>query len=250
MLKRIRNKIVREVNAVSVKIKKIRYRFIKPQSGSTDWLIKKEIQFGGLVTNVPRDHVSPHDQRITAELKFGGMTGGDRMYDNNYAPIYSRYLKSIGNENVKVVGEFGILKGTGLALWCDLFKKARVIGFDIDLNHFNRNKKALIKKCVFSENTPEICVFDQLQDGKTIIRDILKGQKFDIVVDDGLHTLDAIKKTFQSVNPYLSESFIYFIEDFNGELLLDENIFNGYAVHTYGLMTVVLPGISDVGQMK
>ena len=64
------------------------------------------------------------------------MRGGDRMLFNGYAKDYSRYLKSFDCDRRLIVAEFGILRGNGLAIWCDLFPNARVLGFDIDTSHF------------------------------------------------------------------------------------------------------------------
>jgi len=65
-----------------------------------------------------------------------------------------------------------------------------------------------------------------------------------------LHSIDAIIGTFQSVEPNLSDHFVYYIEDYNGESLAKERVFDGCKIHTYGLMTVILLGDSDIGRMR
>lgn len=109
------------------------YRYKKAPLGSADWLARTEIIYGGYVTGVERRKVSAQDGRAKEELEFGGMTGGDRMLHHGYGPIYARYLAPFLGQSGLTMAEFGILKGTGFAMWCDLFPSARVIGFDIDL---------------------------------------------------------------------------------------------------------------------
>jgi hypothetical protein len=36
--------------------------------GTTEWLVRTEIKYGGIVTNVPRNKVSPKDPRTKAQL--------------------------------------------------------------------------------------------------------------------------------------------------------------------------------------
>ena len=96
-----------------------------------------------------------------------GMTGGDRMLHHGYGPTYARYLRPfLGGRNL-TVAEFGILKGTGLAIWCDLFTDARVIGLDIDLGHFEENRSRLARRGAFKQNRPELHEYDQLICGGT-----------------------------------------------------------------------------------
>ena len=64
-----------------------------------------------------------------------------------------------------IIAEFGILKGTGLAIWCDLFPDARVIGLDIDLGHFEENRSTLERRGAFKQNKPELHEYDQLVPG-------------------------------------------------------------------------------------
>ena len=53
--------------------------------GTAEWLVGTEIKYGGMVTNVKRNKVSPKDPRTNEQLRSGGMIGGDRMLYHGYA---------------------------------------------------------------------------------------------------------------------------------------------------------------------
>lgn len=182
--------------------------------GSSEWLIKMEITFGGLAIEVPRNKVSPDDPRKIERLAKGGMTGGDRMLHHGYAQHYAQYLAPYLQKDRRLtVCEIGILKGSGLAIWCDMFRDARVLGLDIDLGHTISNMENLNKLGAFKHNQPELHEFDQLQDNGELLANILKGEKIDICIDDGLHSNKSVLNTLKNVLPHLSEDAVYFIED-------------------------------------
>jgi hypothetical protein len=192
-----------------------------------------------------RQKVSPLDGRTQAQLKFGGMTGGDRMLHNGYGPVYARYLERfLDNRSIRLA-EFGILKGTGLAIWCDLFPDAQVFGLDIDPSHFEANRADLARRGAFKANLPEVHEYDQLVESNEKLSHILRGQSLDIVIDDGLHSVEAIVKTWRSVKPHLSSTFVYFIEDYSGLLDQCDSEFEGFDRRRYGPMTVVSANIHD-----
>jgi SAM-dependent methyltransferase len=171
------------------------------------------------------------------------MTGGDRMLHHGYGHTYARYLAPFLGQSSLTLAEFGILKGTGLAIWCDLFPSARVIGFDIDLSHFTENRAALEQRGAFQCNSPEIHEFDQLAPDLPRLMADLRGAKLDIVIDDGLHSVEAIVANWRAVKPLLSPRCVYFIEDNDGLLGVSAEEFNGFDTHTYGLLTVVSQGL-------
>jgi hypothetical protein len=188
----------------------------QPKKGTTEWLVAAEVRYGGYVANVPQRKGSPHDPSSAVEIKNGGMIGGDRMSreHHNYASIYSTYLRSfIQRRRRIVVAEVGILKGTGLAIWSDLFPDCRVIGFDIDLSYIEDNMDNLRIAGAFWSNSPELHTFDQLAYNGDIVRDALNGDKIDILIDDGHHSDDAVLNTAKHFVPFLSDDFVYFIED-------------------------------------
>ena len=185
--------------------------------GTRGWLIGSEIKYGGIVKNVARNKVSPKDPRTKEQLLTGGMTGGDRMLHHGYASKYSEYLlpylkKAKKGRSLTVV-EFGILKGTGLAIWCDLFTGGRILGLDIDLGHIKENMENLKAIGAFRSNQPELHEFDQFIDNVEYLGTILKGDKIDVCIDDGFHSIESILSTMKSVMPYLADRAVYIIED-------------------------------------
>ena len=135
------------------------------------------------------------------------------MLFHGYAKDYSKYLKPLDREERLVIAEVGILRGNGLAIWCDLFPNSRILGLDIDTSHFEENRQNLLDRGAFSSNNPEIHTYDQFIPGKETLSEILRGDKFDICIDDGCHLDEAILCTLESMMPHLSRRFLYFIED-------------------------------------
>ena len=114
-----------------------------------------------------------------------------------------------------MVIEVGILNGSGLAMWCDLFSRSRIIGLDLHLQNFYSNLKNLQGLGAFQGTAPEVYRFDQLDpiQSQSILSSFLQDTKVDIVIDDGLHSIPSIKNTFSLLNPYLSDRSVYIIED-------------------------------------
>lgn len=191
--------------------------------GSRRWFVETEIKYGGLVSGIARNRVSPHDPRgVTTDSGFRapgarrsrGMTGGDRMLDHGYAPKYAQYLAPyLTSQAPLTIVEIGILRGTGLAIWSDLFPSSRVIGLDIDLSHTRANMAALKMEGAFGKNDPELYELDQFEPHSDYLGTLLKGDRIDICIDDASHQSEAILQTLESVMPHMNESFVYFIED-------------------------------------
>ena len=195
---------------------KLRLKYESHEPGSPEWLVLMEHKYGGKVENVKRNKVSIHDPRSQEQLSTGGMIGGDRMgaVDHNYASLYSKYLKPFLNHKTKLVLiEVGVLKGTGMAIWSDLFPKGRIIGLDIDLGHFMGNYNNLKKIGAFKNDNIELYEFDQFKSNRDYFSNLLKRDRVNIIIDDGNHLDDAILKTMNSVLPFLSDKFVYVIED-------------------------------------
>lgn len=202
-------------------------------------LISLEIKYGGLITNIPRNKVSPLDPRPKDEIKTGGMTGGDRMLNHGYAQKYAENLLLFSKRKKITIMEIGILKGTGLAIWCDLFKNSKIIGLDIDISHFKRNFKHLKKIGAFTKNTPQIFEFDQLKNNQKYLQKILGKRKIDVCIDDGLHSNKSNLNTFKNIKPYLSNDFVYFIEDNKQSYKKIKKKYPNLEINNFGELTVI-----------
>ena len=240
------NEVLRRI---ARRIEYARFRKFSPNHSfpklSPEYLIHREIIYGGIQRMVPRRIVSPHDPRTRNEIQSGGMQGGDRMLHNGYAKYYSKYLTTyldeakIDSDQRLVIAEFGILRGNGLAIWCDLFPNARILGFDIDISHFRDNLENLENMGAFSENFPEIHSFDQYENNERYLGDILKGCTIDICIDDGCHADEAITTTMKSIVPHLSQKFVYFVEDNRKVHRKLKSLYPGLSVNSHARMTVV-----------
>lgn len=184
----------------------------RARTGSSWWLKFKEQQYGGFVTSVTAKASPDHYQ---TERRFAGHTGGDRMSSahNNYAAAYAKHLSRRDRDDALVIVEVGILKGTGLAIWCDLFPRATVIGLDIDLQNTCDNMTNMRELGAFSQNAPSLLEFDAYRPDTTELRNVLAGRKIDVVIDDGPHTLESIEATAAALKPLLAEKYTYFVED-------------------------------------
>jgi hypothetical protein len=231
------NKLLRKITSKSITDESSLY-----SPGSWQWLVMKEQYYGGMVTNVKRIKVSDYDPRSSEEVAAGGMTGGDRMFFHGYAPDYTQDLSRHNREDPLVVIEVGILKGSGLAIWSDLFRKATIIGLDIDSTHFDKNLPFLQSRGAFDGGrVPNVLFFDQFSPDTTNLSRVLAGRKIDIVIDDGFHSNETIQKTFDALLPYLSNKFTYFIED-NETVGASMRDMSGCDVYTAGELSVITRG--------
>jgi hypothetical protein len=182
--------------------------------GSAAWLREREIRYGGFVSGVARSASS----RKEPARPHGAVAhrGGDRMsfLRNNYAPEYARQLRPyIGSKEPFTLVEVGILRGTGLAIWCDLFPQATVIGLDIDLSNTRANLAQLRRLGAFASNEPVLLEFDAYEPDTTLLADLLGDNRVSVVIDDGPHTIAAIAATAAALKPLLVPQYRYLIED-------------------------------------
>ena len=144
------------------------------------------------------------------------MTGGDRLnvFFHDYSCKYSEYLMPLrkSEDPIKIL-EIGILKGTGLAVWSEYFNNKDIYGFDYDLGNFEDNKTNLIELGAFKDGLPITMFYDQFADNSETLKETFSDKKLDVVVDDAFHSDESIINTFDELQPYLAEKFVYFIED-------------------------------------
>ena len=141
------------------------------------------------------------------------MTGGDRMSPrrHDYGRTYARYLRPFLESGAPItLAEVGVLQGTGLAIWSDLFPNGRIVGFDIDLTHFESNLNRLSRLGAFKAQNHEAHLFDGFVDNSQYLAQVIQGDALDIVIDDASHADISILATFESFRQCLFKEFRVF----------------------------------------
>ncbi|MEO8102780.1 MAG: class I SAM-dependent methyltransferase [Betaproteobacteria bacterium] len=119
----------------------------------------------------------------------------------HYFSIYERHFSAFRNRPIRLI-EYGVFHGGSLQMWKHYFgPQAQIIGVDID------------PRCAaLAEPGIEIVIGDQ-DDPETHQRLREKFGDFDIVIDDGGHTMHQQIVTFKEMYPAVKAGGIYLAED-------------------------------------
>lgn len=159
--------------------------------------------------------------------------GSDKASNHNYTIFYYEILNKkrtdelnvfelgLGTNNINIpsnMGEEG-KPGASLRAWREFFPNSKIYGADID------------KNILFEEN--KIKTFFCDQKNKKSIEDLwnkdeLKNKEFDLIIDDGLHEINANLIFLENSFYKLKDNGIYIIEDIlvQNINLYEENIKN------------------------
>lgn len=146
--------------------------------------------------------------------------GSDKATKHSYHLVYAPILDLIGGENSVSILEVGVgtsdvaavssmgcagVPGASLQAWREMAAGAEVIGADIDEGAISRVRD-LGFEC-FRVDQRLIASLEAL------VSDFGLRRRFDLIVDDGLHTPRAAIRTFEALRECLTEGGIYVIED-------------------------------------
>ena len=170
-------------------------------------LIALEAQFAPAVEQGP-GVFSPLDKSHHAPWNLGG----DKMAPdrNGYADVYARLLDGL---DPQLVVELGVFRGVSLAMWCDLFPEAMVVGLDLDFDRYKEHLPTLLERGAFKTGSPILHRWDAYGDDTDFLADL---PGIDLFVDDGPHRADAIRNTVRLVGPLMNPGGVYVVEDFPG----------------------------------
>ena len=141
--------------------------------------------------------------------RYGSNKGGEWKHRNEiirsfYADLYEEELKEKKITNLLEIGiGYDVSSpGSSLRSWKALYPTANIYGADID------------KRVLFEEDNIKTFYTDQLNKNKLHeFKKKLNNIFFDVIIDDGLHTYEANKNTFEVFKDTLSKEGLYFIED-------------------------------------
>lgn len=120
---------------------------------------------------------------------------------HNYTEVYARYFSPLKNEPIKFL-EIGLHKGASVKLWESYFRNADLHFIDITFQNIEYHSHRSHYHLVNQEDPAELQAFIQ----KT-------GGHFDIIIDDGGHTMQQQIISFQQLFPHLRSGGMYVIED-------------------------------------
>jgi len=146
----------------------------------------------------------------------------EHKYGHCYADVLNKMRpKWLANGLEKfVVGEVGILKGSGLAIWSKVFPNGEIHGFDFMTSNTEENLGFLKSQGGFPQGDPLLHTFDQLQGVDKNVRslhDILGDKRLTFFVDDGLHSMKAIVDSHLAFKDFMRHDGVYVVEDYLGD---------------------------------
>ena len=117
--------------------------------------------------------------------------------------------------------------GNSLRAWRDYFTNAKIVGVDVDEN------------TMFEEERIQTFCSSSF-DKEKMDKILSKLEQFDLIIDDGLHNMNANLDTLEIAFPYLKDGGLYVIEDVNqhddwyiDELLKDNRFLKIVKGHKY-----------------
>lgn len=136
--------------------------------------------------------------------------GGDKFNHHHYGPFYEKWLPP--STDAVALLEIGVLEGISCAVWSDFYANGQIFGIDIDLTSYERYLPTLLGKGALRHKNLTVAVLNSLN-ATEVDEWAQRHGPFDVIIDDGDHRLESIRKTFENFFPYLRENGRYFIED-------------------------------------
>jgi hypothetical protein len=140
-------------------------------------------------------------------VDIGVRTGTDKALFHNFCEIYDNVLQNYRDDEIRFL-EIGIQNGYSIRMWKEYFSKSEIVGGDIDDKSFLDDDR--IKTYIVNQENPnELLSIPGL---------------FDIIIDDGGHTMLQQQITLSTMFNRLKSGGIFIIEDLHTSVLS----FKGY----------------------
>lgn len=120
---------------------------------------------------------------------------------HHYIPLYDYHFSRFRNSQVRLL-EIGVSGGGSLAMWRQYFgDKATIFGIDIN------------PKCLqYNDSVASVRIGSQ-DDSEFLAGVVREMGGVDIVIDDGSHVMNHVRKSFDTLYPLMSEGGVYLVED-------------------------------------
>jgi hypothetical protein len=143
-----------------------------------------------------------------------GYTTDKHTHHKYIQSFYEERFIKFQNKKINLL-EIGILRGESLKLWCDYFDDAKVVGIDI----FVRVPRNVVEQNLIGYDV-DLRIIDSFNENNDVRDKFIeewRGEGFDVIIDDGLHTGEAQLKTFRNFSPLMKKNGVYVIEDVRDE---------------------------------
>jgi hypothetical protein len=152
--------------------------------------------------------IVPHLHAVTANEEYKYLdglalqAGADKGSSfHNYTEIYAKYFAPLKERPIKFL-EIGIYQGSSVKLWESYFQQADLHFIDITLGAAQYFSKRSHYHIANQENSSDL---------ENFLRET--GGNFDVILDDGGHTMNMQIVSFQVLFPHLKSGGMYIIED-------------------------------------
>jgi hypothetical protein len=131
----------------------------------------------------------------------------DKRTTHSYIDVYQTLFEK-NKDNVKNVIEIGVERGGSIMLWRDYFKNATVYGIDTNSIETTRAGGDRIKLFMSTDGYDTALINNEFK---------TKNIKFDVIIDDGPHTIASMIFLLENYIDLLSDKGILVIEDIPDE---------------------------------
>ena len=139
----------------------------------------------------------------------------DKNTCHSYIPTYESLFNS-KKESAKNILEIGIFQGGSIKLWNDYFTNATIYGLDI------MNIKDVYPQIKSKPNIILHTSSDAYDTDFFNMHFLNRNIKFDVMIDDGPHTLDSMKTFITLYSNVLADDGILIVEDVQDIKWIDE----------------------------
>jgi hypothetical protein len=128
----------------------------------------------------------------------------DKNSVHSYFSTYQSLFENKFDKNNNIL-EVGIYNGGSIKLWNDLFPNSSIYGIDINDNINNDIK--------LNNNSNIHLFYNNDAYNPEFVSSNLSHIKFDILIDDGPHTLESMKSFINLYSPLMNDDAVLIIED-------------------------------------
>ena len=153
-----------------------------------------------LFTGAAYSLFNPEEYRILDEIAL--RTGADKgSHFHNYTEVYSQYFYPLRDQPIRFL-EIGLFKGKSARMWEEYFPEASLHFIDCTLDFVEYYSGRSNYYLADQENPADL---------KRVVE--ASGGDFDIILDDGGHTMNQQIVSFRELFPHVKSGGLYIIED-------------------------------------